>query len=544
MVIDEAGGMVTIPRGVKLDLGATAKALAADRAAAAAHAATGAGVLVSLGGDIAVAGPPPEGGWAVRAAEDHRDGPDAPGQTVTIDSGGLATSSTTVRRWGPGAHHIIDPDTGKPARAWWRTVCAAAASCVDANIATTAAIVRGESAARLAERAPDAGPARAPRRWGHHRRRLAARARRGSVAMSAHGPTALWYVTRGAGAMTLVLLTASVVLGIVEWRGWQPAGAPRFAVASMHRTVGLLALALLAVHVATTLLDPFPHIGLLNAAVPFVTSYRPLWVGLGTLAADVMVAVVVTSLVRRRLGYRAWRGVHWLSYACWPVALLHGIGAGSDTKSTWMLGLTLACVAAVVVALGARVAAAGTPQLARSRRHRRDGYWRDRPGGLAAAGAARARMGAPRGNAPRTVLAGFSAAAPAAGGRPRGDALARPFSTSLDGEIRNGLSPAGTGVVDLRLRLREGPGGVLTIRLGGDTLPDGGLQMNRSAVTLRTVTGGGDYRGRVEALSGTDLRALVGSADGHALRLSVSLALGGPTVTGQLQGRPVPARGA
>jgi thiamine biosynthesis lipoprotein len=143
VVLDEAGGMVTIPRGVKLDLGATAKALAADRAAAAAFAATGSGVLVSLGGDIAVAGSPPEGGWTVRVAEDHRDGPDAPGQTVTIDSGGLATSSITVRRWGPGAHHIIDPDTGKPARAWWRTACAAAASCVDANIATTTAIVRG-----------------------------------------------------------------------------------------------------------------------------------------------------------------------------------------------------------------------------------------------------------------------------------------------------------------------------------------------------------------------------------------------------------------
>jgi sulfoxide reductase heme-binding subunit YedZ len=360
--------------------------------------------------------------------------------------------------------------------------------------------------------------------------------------MSAHGPTVLWYVTRGAGAMTLVLLTASVVLGIAEWRGWQPAGAPRFAVASMHRTVGLLALALLVVHVATTLLDPFPHIGLLNAAVPFVTSYRPLWVGLGTLAADVMVAVVVTSLVRRRLGYRAWRGVHWLSYACWPVALLHGIGAGSDTKSTWMLGLTLACVAAVVVALGARVAAAETPQFVRAAAF---------PGmavgvivlGVWLAQGPLARGWAPRAGTPRKVLAGFSPRrpVPVAG---RQDALARPFSTSLDGEIRNGLSPAGTGVVDLRMRLREGPGGVLTIRLGGDTLPDGGLHMNRSAVSLRSADGSGEYRGRVVSLSGTDLRALVGSANGHALRLDVSLALGGQVVGGELRSRPVPESGA
>ncbi len=164
VVVDEARGRVTVPRGVKLDLGATAKALAADRAAAAACAATGSGVLVSLGGDIAVAGPPPEGGWAVRVVEDHRHGTDAPGQNVTISSGGLATSSTTVRRWGPGAHHIIDPATGRPARAWWRTVCAAAASCVDANIASTAAIVRGEGAvAWLSERRM---PARLVHRFG------------------------------------------------------------------------------------------------------------------------------------------------------------------------------------------------------------------------------------------------------------------------------------------------------------------------------------------------------------------------------------------
>jgi thiamine biosynthesis lipoprotein len=110
-------------------------------------------VLVSLGGDIAVDGPAPGAGWAVRVAEDHRAGPDAPGQTIALRSGALATSSTTVRRWGPGAHHIIDPATGLPAEGPWRTVSVAAASCVDANIASTAAIVRGASAASwLAQR--------------------------------------------------------------------------------------------------------------------------------------------------------------------------------------------------------------------------------------------------------------------------------------------------------------------------------------------------------------------------------------------------------
>jgi FAD:protein FMN transferase len=137
---------VRVPAGVRFDLGATAKALAADRAAAAVHAATGAGVLVSLGGDIATAGPAEVGGWAVHVTDDHRAGPDAPGQTVAIETGGLATSSTTVRRWQQGArvmHHILDPATGQPVAPVWRTASVAAASCVDANIASTAAIVQG-----------------------------------------------------------------------------------------------------------------------------------------------------------------------------------------------------------------------------------------------------------------------------------------------------------------------------------------------------------------------------------------------------------------
>jgi thiamine biosynthesis lipoprotein len=145
--VDLARSEVRLPRGVRLDLGATAKALAADRAAAAAAAAApGVGVLVNLGGDIAVAGPAPSGGWAVRVADDHRAPPDAPGQTLAINAGGLATSSTTVRRWGPDAHHIIDPRTGLPAVSPWRTASVAAATCVDANVASTAAIVLGDDA--------------------------------------------------------------------------------------------------------------------------------------------------------------------------------------------------------------------------------------------------------------------------------------------------------------------------------------------------------------------------------------------------------------
>jgi thiamine biosynthesis lipoprotein len=153
--LDRAAGAIALPAGVRLDLGATAKAWAADRAAAAAARAAGCGALVSLGGDVATAGGAPEGGWRIHVTDDHRSGPSAPGQTVSIEGGGLATSSTAVRRWrhdGHTMHHILDPRTGSPARGPWRTVSIAAASCADANIASTAALIRGARAPRwLAE---------------------------------------------------------------------------------------------------------------------------------------------------------------------------------------------------------------------------------------------------------------------------------------------------------------------------------------------------------------------------------------------------------
>jgi thiamine biosynthesis lipoprotein len=147
---------VRLPAGLRLDLGATAKALAADRAARAVHDATGVGVLVALGGDVATAGPAPAEGWTIHVTDDHRGGPAAPGQTLRIGDGALATSSTTARRWrhdGVTMHHLLDPATGAPAHGPWRTASVAAASCVDANTASTAAIVLGASAPDwLAER--------------------------------------------------------------------------------------------------------------------------------------------------------------------------------------------------------------------------------------------------------------------------------------------------------------------------------------------------------------------------------------------------------
>lgn len=150
VTLDRRNTSVRLPRGIRLDLGATAKAWAADRAARAAAATAGCGALVSIGGDISTCGQAPPDGWHIRVTDDHRNQPGAPGQTVSIRSGGLATSSTTVRRWhhnGQDMHHIIDPRTGAPVQVVWRTVSVAAASCAEANIATTAALVRGPAAA-------------------------------------------------------------------------------------------------------------------------------------------------------------------------------------------------------------------------------------------------------------------------------------------------------------------------------------------------------------------------------------------------------------
>jgi sulfoxide reductase heme-binding subunit YedZ len=175
------------------------------------------------------------------------------------------------------------------------------------------------------------------------------------VGASSSAPSPLWYATRGAGVAVLVLLTATVVLGIVTSIRWEGRRTPRFVVASVHRNLSLFALLLLLVHITTSVLDPFAGITWIDSVVPFAGAYRTFWLGLGVLAAEGMVAVAVSSLVRGRIGPRVWKLIHWLAYASWPVAILHGLGTGSDAQAPWMLGLTAACVAAVLAALARRL---------------------------------------------------------------------------------------------------------------------------------------------------------------------------------------------
>jgi methionine sulfoxide reductase heme-binding subunit len=178
-----------------------------------------------------------------------------------------------------------------------------------------------------------------------------------SAQLAAAGPSLYWYVTRSTGAMALALLTAAIVLGVVDVQRWSSPRWPRFLVDSLHRNVSLLAMAFLVVHILTSVLDSFAPIRLTDAFIPFVGSYRPFWLGLGAVAFDLILAVIITSLLRARMGFSTWRAVHWLTYASWPVALLHGLGTGSDVKSNWLLALSGACLLAVLAAVITRVIA-------------------------------------------------------------------------------------------------------------------------------------------------------------------------------------------
>ena len=168
--------------------------------------------------------------------------------------------------------------------------------------------------------------------------------------------TPLWYITRATGVVALVLLTTGMALGLLiavrfEGRQW-----PRFITIGLHRNMSLLALAFTVAHVLTTITDNFVPIDLQDAFVPFISPYRPLWLGLGAIAFDLLIALTVTSLLRARLGHRSWRLVHWTAYLCWPVAVLHGLGTGSDTRTRWVLVVTLLCVVAIAALTGWRLA--------------------------------------------------------------------------------------------------------------------------------------------------------------------------------------------
>jgi sulfoxide reductase heme-binding subunit YedZ len=168
--------------------------------------------------------------------------------------------------------------------------------------------------------------------------------------------TAFWYASRATGIVSLLLLTAVLVLGIGVNRQGRLPGLPRFAVTDIHRNLSLLSVAFIAVHIVTAVLDTYVHIPLLSAVIPFASGYERLWLGLGAISVDLMLAMIVTSLVRGRLNRILWRAIHLLAYASWPIAFVHSIGASKDLQQGWMLGLAAGCALAVAAAVTWRLA--------------------------------------------------------------------------------------------------------------------------------------------------------------------------------------------
>ncbi len=173
-------------------------------------------------------------------------------------------------------------------------------------------------------------------------------------AAAAAGPQGLWFVSRGSG-LVLVLLSSVMVLGAATQAGWAPRHSPRFVVAELHRTLYLFAVALLALHVLTAILYRYVTIGWAATVVPFLSPYRWLAIGLGAVAADLGVAVLLASILRSRLGFRSWRAVHWLAYLGWTAALMHALTAGNDMRTGWVAILVLGCAAIVMTAMLARL---------------------------------------------------------------------------------------------------------------------------------------------------------------------------------------------
>lgn len=347
------------------------------------------------------------------------------------------------------------------------------------------------------------------------------------------GPSPLWYATRATGVVALALLTATVVLGVAGTARFATPRWPRVITAQLHRNLSLLAVAFVGAHIVTTVLDPYAPIGWISAVVPFASPYRTLWLGLGTIAFDLLLAVVVTSLLRTRLGYGAWRAVHWLGYACWPVALWHGLGTGTDSKLSWLLAIDAACITAVAAAVAWRLSLA-----------------RGRPGmltwllGCAAMPAATAVFvvvgplqpgWARRAGTPVAQLAGSAApadGAASAGGAARA-APAAPADGSFAGRAGRTTDRVSGDVIITVTARTSAPRQSLVITLRG--APDGaGVALSDGTVSVGPAGTAPGYSGPVVQLDGHRVVAELRGPRGSAARATLTLFIRGAVATGTL----------
>jgi hypothetical protein len=356
----------------------------------------------------------------------------------------------------------------------------------------------------------------------------------------ASSPSPLWYLARGSGAVSLVLLSAVLILGITGVLRERPRNprVPRFLVDGLHRNVALLVVVFLIGHILMSVLDPFAHIKYLDALVPFVSSYRPIWLGLGAVAFDLLLALTVTSLLRRRLGLRTWRAIHWAAYACWPLAVVHGLATGTDARVKWFEALTAACVAAVLAAVGVRLRRFGSARPRRSL------------AGLAVVGASLAGFflfalqgplhsgWAARAGTPTKLLAAVHPARRVARAAPTG--LRVPLHGAVTGTITRTTGADGSGRVDIAAVVRSSPRAVVAVELVGVPLQSGGLNVTGATASLGSRPAPRLYTGRQVAVRGSNLVAILRSATGRPVRLRLALRLpaGSHRLTGEAQVEP------
>ncbi len=360
---------------------------------------------------------------------------------------------------------------------------------------------------------------------------------------SGSGQKALWYLTRSTGIVALVLLTATVVLGVVASVGWATERWPRFLSQTVHRDLSLLCLTFVAVHVLTTVSDGYVPIGIADAFLPFRTQYRPLYVGLGAVAFDLMLAVLVTSALRRRIGFGAWRFVHWLAYLCWPIAMVHALGSGSDTTQPVVVFVDIVCAGAVVGAVSWRLIA-GRAFPARRRAAAAVGAAATvlaislfavagplRPGWSRRAGTSNALLAQlARKNATAatsgTGSTTSSTTTPASSSSASASVPAPPFTVGVTGSQSAALGNGGVERVTLTLHLQDSSSTPLTVVLTGSPAAGGGIVMTSGSVMF------GPYSGQVTSLSGGSIAALIRAP----VRLELVLSLDVDQRSGALSG--------
>jgi ferric reductase like protein len=343
---------------------------------------------------------------------------------------------------------------------------------------------------------------------------------------------AAWFLTRGTGIVSLLLLTSVTILGVLNAVRWSPSGQPRFVLQRIHRNLSLLAVAFILVHIATAVIDSFAPIRLLDAIIPFGSRYRPIWLGLGAVAFDLIIAVVVTSLLRARIGYLAWRIVHWTAYVLWPVAVFHSIGTGSDVKRWWMLALLVLCTGSVLCAMVWRIAVDD---------------WSGREPGRIGLGIGAVVMPlalgawvvlgplqpgwAARAGTPKSLLPKKATSASIAISTPSAPApIILPATTSGTGTtVLHHLSNGDARVV-INLRTTDARQMSIQVTLDGQAAGEG-ISMTGGSAVLTPPQGAAPYQGSVTGLDGGHVTAQI--SDGHGdeigLDLFLSIAAGGRT---------------